>query len=496
MKIELFPCSGGMAEGFRRAGVTFDLAVDHDADACDSYELNHGHRPLQMDVNDLARMVRAGWRPTAARGRIPVDIDLLVADPPCTPWSRAGKREGLDDERDCLRVTAELIEMLRPRAYLIGNVPGLEDATHWHVVQEVIGGLARFGYCVADFVSLDAADFGVPQHRVRPFWFGHLEGPCIRWPTQTHADPRELGQFHMPGIVDHLKPWVTCRDALGHLPLEHLGRPVRMRIRAKGEDGTRHGGDDTRCSQTDAPARTVVTRRYRKGGQILLPNQKHPMSELDEPARTVTGSRANRGAQGGRALLIRQTEGHPLAQPDEPAPTIRGGGAGHAAPQVVLDVLEHPRHPISRADEPGFVVKSNGGRASGAGAMMRLEDPNRPPAAPDEPHRAISTARDQAVLEWPWNRPSTTVTNHQAIPPPGHHPESGSILSLPNAVVLSERAAAILQGFPDEWTFSGKTKRARWGQIGMAMPPALAAAVARAVAQQMAAALLASSRPR
>jgi site-specific DNA-cytosine methylase len=37
ISIELFPCSGGLAEGFRRAGVTFDLAFDADADACDSY---------------------------------------------------------------------------------------------------------------------------------------------------------------------------------------------------------------------------------------------------------------------------------------------------------------------------------------------------------------------------------------------------------------------------------------------------------------------------
>lgn len=40
---------------------------------------------------------------------------------------------------------------------------------------------------------------------------------------------------------------------------------------------------------------------------------------------------------------------------------------------------------------------------------------------------------------------------------------------------------------PPGWTFAGKTKRARWAQIGMAMPPPLAEAVARAVVAQMAA---------
>lgn len=52
---------------------------------------------------------------------------------------------------------------------------------------------------------------------------------------------------------------------------------------------------------------------------------------------------------------------------------------------------------------------------------------------------------------------------------------------MPNAVILSEKAAAILQGFPRRWKFTGKTKKTRWSQIGMAMPPPLARAVATSI---------------
>ena len=38
-----------------------------------------------------------------------------------------------------------------------------------------------------------------------------------------------------------------------------------------------------------------------------------------------------------------------------------------------------------------------------------------------------------------------------------------------------------LLGFPRRWKFTGKTKKARWSQIGMAMPPPLARAVATAI---------------
>src|SRR5690348_6548812 len=58
--IELFPCSGGLTEGFRRAGLSFTASFDIDRDACDSHEQNLGKRPIQLDVRELVRMARLG----------------------------------------------------------------------------------------------------------------------------------------------------------------------------------------------------------------------------------------------------------------------------------------------------------------------------------------------------------------------------------------------------------------------------------------------------
>lgn len=338
MNLELFSCSGGMAEGFRRAGIRFDFVFDYDADACASYEKNLGHAPVRIDVHDLLLMVRGGWRPGP--------VELLVADPPCTPWSRAGKRLGLDDERDMLRETAELIALLRPATYLIGNVPGLQDASSWGVVQEVIGGLSRHGYCVDDYVQLDAADFGVPQHRIRPFWFGHLEGRCVRWPTRTHCSPSEARQVLLPGL-EPLRPWVTCRDALGHLSLEDLGRPVRLRWK-----------------ETD----------------------NHRATTPDEPAKTLTKNTHSDGS------LLREAEGHPIARPEGVAPTIRGGGSGHSAPQVVLaesrlvGAWKNGNHLPSRVDEPALTVTAAG--HSSASSVLLLNE-KHPINAQDEPSMTV-----------------------------------------------------------------------------------------------------------
>lgn len=410
INVELFSCAGGMAKGFSLAGIEFDLAFDFAKVNCDSYEKNIGHRPICMDVRDLLRMVKLGTQ-------LP-PIRLLVADPPCTPWSRSGKRLGTEDERDMIENTCELIALLRPQVYLIGNVPGLDDAVNWHVVQRVIGGLAQHGYCVVDFIALDAADYGVPQHRVRPFWFGHLAGPCIRWPKPTHADPSTLGTVPM-FAGEALAPWRTCRDALGHLSLEQLGRPVHLRGKWANGDGDNH-----RPSEADEPAKTIA-RNTHSDGYVLHVEPHHPPSMIDEPAMTVRagcGGGANRALQLSGDGFRRRNRKHPPSQPSQPSHTI------------------------------GAVARGNGA----------------------------------SLLEWPWNRPSTTVHSDPRIAPPGHHEEAlYANVSQPNAVVLSEVAATILQGFPEDWHFAGDTAKERWSQRGQAMPPPLALAVATSVKEQL-----------
>jgi DNA (cytosine-5)-methyltransferase 1 len=328
--IELFSASGGLALGFRRAGIDFTLTIEKDPNACESYERNLRVRPLQVDVQDFVTMVRTGWRPTER-------YDLLVADPPCTPWSRAGKRRGLDDPRDLIAETIELIRELRPRAFLIGNVPGLDDSSNEDAVRATLGSLWSHGYEIS-FTRLDAAHYGVPQFRARPFWFGRPRGSLdIRWPQRTHDE--DTRQKSLPGC--ELAPFVTCRQALGHLKPKDVGRPLRQRA-----------------------------------------NKKH---------RT------------------------------------------------------------SKADRTGHVVTANGSR------------------------HQVNT------LEWPWDRPATSVACDPRILPPGHNDNGYRARCAPNAIALSERAAAILQGFPEAWVFAGKSKIARWRQIGQAVPPPLAEAIGRSI---------------
>jgi site-specific DNA-cytosine methylase len=483
MNLEIFGCAAGMGEGFRRAGIHFDVVVDWDADARASYKNNIGVLPIGMDARDFLRLIEAGMR-------LP-DLDLLVADPPCTPWSRAGKRLGIDDERDMLRVTCEIIRLLKPRAYLIGNVPGLEDMTQWHHLQAALDPLRRAGYCIRDFATLDAADFGVPQHRIRPFWFGHLDGPCVAWPLPTHTDPKHGDMFG-------LQPWVTCRDALGHLSGAELGRPVRLRRRDNptvkdiGRAGTK-----PRASMADSPVGVVTARENQGDGSVLVVPHGHPRSQADAPAPALT-TRPSRQGRSATTLVVndRHLPADADADADAAAPTLGAKDRGQSRVVVGLQNRANP----SDADQAGATLTTN---THGAGALLTVSS-KHPSSSSSSPANTVTGSDgggSKRALSWPWDRPSTVVFDDERINAPGHHAQSN--LSDENAVLLSERAAAILQGFPDgdapdkcprcggptgaqRWHFCGATKKARWSMIGQAMPPPLAHAVATAIAKQRA----------
>ena len=92
-----------------------------------------------------------------------------------------------------------------------------------------------------------------------------------------------------------------------------------------------------------------------------------------------------------------------------------------------------------------------------------------------------ASAVSRAIFFWPATCQCECLVSID-FSPTGHHSNAAYISQ---GIRLSEREAAILQGFPDHWCFCGKTKASRWSQIGQAVPPALMEAVARSIVLQM-----------
>jgi DNA (cytosine-5)-methyltransferase 1 len=91
-------------------------------------------------------------------------VDVICAGYPCQPFSVAGLKKGIEDERHLWPWIAESLRILRPRLALFENVTG-------HVrlgLDTVLSDLASIGYD-AEWGTLRAADIGACHRRNRVF---------------------------------------------------------------------------------------------------------------------------------------------------------------------------------------------------------------------------------------------------------------------------------------------------------------------------------------
>ncbi|WP_034088302.1 DNA cytosine methyltransferase [Streptacidiphilus albus] len=92
------------------------------------------------------------------------EVDVIVAGPPCTPYSLAGKRRGVDDPRHLWPHIAAAVGVLRPDVLLLENVPGFVTLG----LPDALAALALYGYvCRWDIVA--AAEVGACHLRRRFF---------------------------------------------------------------------------------------------------------------------------------------------------------------------------------------------------------------------------------------------------------------------------------------------------------------------------------------
>jgi DNA (cytosine-5)-methyltransferase 1 len=184
--LELFAGCGGAALGLERAGLHHVACVERDPYACATLRAA-GLPAVEQDIT-----TGTDWSGYTA--------DVVWGSPPCQPYSKGGRQLGADDDRDGWPAFLHAVESVGPRWVLWENVRGV-PAEEW------CAALRGLGYAWSGWRELDAADYGVPQHRRRVF--GVAGSAPIRWPAPTHCDPS------LPMLAAVLEPWVSCGEALG-----------------------------------------------------------------------------------------------------------------------------------------------------------------------------------------------------------------------------------------------------------------------------------------
>ncbi len=144
----------GLQAVYGDIGLRFVSDIDDDA----STLLAH-HHPNVLNLGDLTVVDWADIEP----------VDVLCAGYPCQPFSTAGKRKGLEDERAIFEYIADAISVLRPRNVLLENVAG-------HLTlggTAVIATLTKLGYG-AKWGIVQASDTGAPHQRKRLFIWAYV----------------------------------------------------------------------------------------------------------------------------------------------------------------------------------------------------------------------------------------------------------------------------------------------------------------------------------
>ncbi|MBS0016880.1 MAG: DNA cytosine methyltransferase [Arthrospira sp. SH-MAG29] len=182
--LSLFSGGGGLDIAFHDAGFEIIEMVELEAKYVQTLQKNSqpgkwldGSKPVCMDI----------------RNYIPapdLEVDFIIGGPPCQTFSAAGRRAagvaGTTDRRGTLfQEYVRILKLLQPKGFLFENVYGITGANKGEAWQEIQEAFKEVGYRIY-FRILDAADYGVPQHRERLFIVGVKQGKYL-FPYPTHG---------------------------------------------------------------------------------------------------------------------------------------------------------------------------------------------------------------------------------------------------------------------------------------------------------------------
>jgi DNA (cytosine-5)-methyltransferase 1 len=311
---DLFCGGGGLSLGLREAGFDVVLAVDHDDEALATHRAYHPGLSVNWDLGDadvvekVARLVRQAG------------IQLVAGGPPCQPFSRAGRsmmrslvrdgrRNHQDRRRDLWESFLGVVELSRPQAVIMENVPDMALDRGMIILRTIIERLERLGYSMEERV-LDAPRFGVPQFRQRLILVALAKGRRFVWPEESDARVTvDAAIGDLPGVEGGWRPsngdsfdpvasgWLPYEGPLTdfqrkaregvapaaeHRLYDHITRPVRA------DDAIAFAsmGPETRYSDLDAGLK-----RYRDD----IFDDKYKRLDPNNVSRTVTAHIAKDG---------------------------------------------------------------------------------------------------------------------------------------------------------------------------------------------------------
>lgn len=221
--ISLYSGAGGLDYGFEAAGFRTAVALEIDHDSCETLRRNRKWPVIERSVFDVPsdELLDTG----NLRKR---EADVLIAGPPCQPFSKSGywaKGDAgrlTDPRSDTLGAFMRVLEDALPRTFVLENVEGLAYSKKNEGLQLLLKQVQDINRRTGSnyqptFRVLKAADYGVPQMRGRFFMVASREGDVFRFPSPTHsANGSEANRTAIGSLPPHRTAW----DALADVELD------------------------------------------------------------------------------------------------------------------------------------------------------------------------------------------------------------------------------------------------------------------------------------
>lgn len=514
----LFAGAGGEVAGFKMDGrVRAVCAVDSDALCGLTTKTIDGNTAcVRADIVDLLTAIldNDALPPNLP---LPAAIDAVTASPPCQGFSRARYTgRGTDPRNLLVAVALAMVEVYLPRFFVLENVPGMLDPgmklghEEQGAMKLVLLVLIELGYAVR-MIVVESAAYGTASYRQRVLFLASRDGrPLPRMPPPTHRHGRKVQSKVMVhprrGVVlsyrtddedgdpTQLVRATTIGDAISDLPSWDWADPHRLygfnaysdldRVKRKrrDEDGiaaydvchVSAGGDETSWQRRQigpcrvayrSEARNAYQRLMRGGGGGV--DSKGKLARDGQPREDKTTSKQihSPAAFPSRSVLQHQTTrpSVEIAERITNIPFHAGASADDLPRSKPLLWDGEVKKAVSLA-----ASSSNNAGDDAAAAAPRLHRPFERMSA-DAPARTIMTVMTASGQLGAWVHPT-------------------------DARLLSVREVARAQGFADEVVFGGQglatdgsaagmTPAEAYKQIGNAVPPLVARAVAVAFAE-------------
>lgn len=457
--LDLFAGCGGLSLGFHAQGFEITAAIENDPLAAASHGLNfHGGDPKHSQARDITTLRPGQFVRELDLGRTAEAFDVIVGGPPCQAFARVGrsKLREIDAHPEAFKHDPRVklyapylsyVKACKPLAILMENVPDVLNHGGHNIPEEVCEILRENSYVCA-YTLLNAAYYGVPQMRERMFLIACHEdvADAVSFPEPTHwvnlpsgyegsrqvalkflsganLTGRAWSYVPPPEARANAPPAITAYEAIGDLP----SLDARKLLRA----GT-------------------LRRGARRMDEPILYDQRRKVSDYARAMKKWPGFEA------GEALydhVIRY-----LPRDYQLFARLNPGDQYPQAYQHALDMLEER---LAELAKRGIRPKP------GSEQYKTLRRAIVPPYdAGKFPNKWRKMWRDQ---------PARTLMAHLGKDSYSHiHYDSDQ------ARTISVREAARLQSFPDGFLFKG-TMNPCFRQIGNAVPPLMAKAIAGAI---------------